>query len=141
MGEDGNIVIPPKQMDRILNFDESCLSLNGSESRGGRPSAAIFYPNLPCPGAITSKSGYSLTFIGGSTASGQALPPHLQFPTSAKIEEREKMRMDIGNHLKFTNGTWGLGKLTSMPVTLGVNEKGGMDEEEFEKFLRNSFAI
>jgi len=44
---DGNIEIPIDQLARILNLDESCLSLDGSkERRGGRPSSSLFDPNL-----------------------------------------------------------------------------------------------
>ncbi len=32
---DGDIHIPDDQLGRIINFDETCLSLDGSGSRGG----------------------------------------------------------------------------------------------------------
>ena len=39
---DGHIEIPDDQLARILNFDETCLSLDGSGSAaGGRPSAIL----------------------------------------------------------------------------------------------------
>ena len=74
-----------------MNLDESCLSLNGNEIRGGRPSVVFSDPNLPNPGKTVSKSSVSLTFIGGSNALGEALPPHLQFSTSADTSERENI--------------------------------------------------
>ena len=34
--DNGKVIIPPEQMKRVLNFDESCLSLDsGTGRRGG----------------------------------------------------------------------------------------------------------
>ena len=41
--EDDKLIIPEEQLGKILNVDESCLSMDGSKGeRGGRPSA-VFY--------------------------------------------------------------------------------------------------
>ena len=74
--DQGRIYIPDDKLSRILNLDEICLSINGNERRGGRPSVVFYDPNLPNPGKMVSKSSVSLTFIGGSNALGEALPPH-----------------------------------------------------------------
>ena len=50
----GKIDIPYNKLSRILNLDESCLSLNGNEIRGGRPSVVFYDPNLPNPGKTVS---------------------------------------------------------------------------------------
>jgi len=64
---DGKVVISDDQLARILNLDETCLSLDGTrERRGGRPSSALFDQTLPCPGKTASKSSTTLTFIGGT---------------------------------------------------------------------------
>jgi len=58
MREDGakGISIPPDQLVRILNFDETALSLDGSgTSAGGRPKAVFYNPNLPLVGKATLK--------------------------------------------------------------------------------------
>jgi hypothetical protein len=45
------IAIAPDQLVRILNFDETALSLDGSvTSAGGRPKAVFYNPNLPLVG-------------------------------------------------------------------------------------------
>ena len=125
------IYIPGDQLSRILNLDKSCLSLNGNERRGGRPSVVFYDPNLPNPGNTVSKSSVILTFIGGSNALGEALPPHLQFSTSAKISKGENIRLDIACHLLHVHGRWGINRPVYKQVTMGLNEKSGMDEEEF----------
>ena len=92
----------------------------------------MFYdPNLPTPGKKVSKSSVSLTFIGGSNALGEVLPPHLQFSTSAKTSEREKIRLDIACHLLNVHGKWGMNRPVYKKVKMGLNEKGGMDVEDF----------
>ena len=76
--------IEESQLSRIINMDETCLALNGcSGNRGGKPEATFYNPNLPRTGRATGKSGKTTTMITGSTASGEALPPHFQFQTFA----------------------------------------------------------
>ena len=90
---EGNVIIPPNQLSRILNFDETCLSHDGSQgSRGGRPEVYLFDPRLPQPGNGTSKTSSMTTMITGSTAAGEALPPHFQFQTSAKSDDMQRFQ-------------------------------------------------
>ena len=80
-------VIPEHQLRNILNFDETCLSLDGSTiSRGGRPPAVSHDPRLPQVGNATGKTSQTTTMITGSNAWGEALPPHFQFMTTAQTE-------------------------------------------------------
>ena len=102
--DQGKIDIPDDKLSRILKLDKSCLLLNGNERRGGHPSVVFYDPNLPNPEKTVSKSSVSLTFIGGSNALGEARPPHLQFSTSAKTSDREKIRLDIACHLLNVHG-------------------------------------
>ena len=74
----GGTYIPEDQLHRILNVDESCLSLVGSNvQRGGHPEAHFYSPNLPQIGKGTSKCSQTTTLITGRTASGEAIPPHV----------------------------------------------------------------
>ena len=96
----------------------------------------MFYdPNLPNNVKAVSNSSVSLTFIGGSNALGEALPPHFQFSTSAKTSEHEKIRIDIACHLLNVHSKWGIHRPVYKQVTMGINEKGGMDDEEFLNIL------
>ena len=83
--EDGKLYISEELLARIINLDESCLSLDGSDDkRGGRPTISFHNPCLPDLGKCASKSSVTETFIGGSNAKVEALPPHIQLSTSAK---------------------------------------------------------
>jgi len=85
---DGEFVIPDSQLRRIINLDESNLSLDGSTAtRGGRGGAAIWDTALPMIGQPVNKSNVSLTLITGSSAFGEPLPPHFQFQTKAQNTE------------------------------------------------------
>ena len=87
-------------LSRIINLDESCLSLDGSSGRrGGRPYASLYDPALPSIGHCSTKSSVTTTIICGSSAAGEPLPPHFQFSTMAKVEEREKIKLDIFKYL------------------------------------------
>jgi hypothetical protein len=78
------ISLPPDQLKNILNFDETCLSLDGSTSkRGGCPKVILYDPRFPVVGKATSKSSLSTTMITGSNAAGHPIPLHLQFMTKS----------------------------------------------------------
>ena len=135
----GRRCIPTELLRNILNFDETCLSLDGSSiNRGGRPAAYYQDPRLPQVGISTSKSSQTTTMITGSNAWGEALPPHFQFISSAQTDEGQQIRNECVRYMQQTIGTFGLGEEKSLPVSLGMNEKGGMDEEEFAKYIRNA---
>ena len=70
----GILSSPEEQLQRILNSDESCLSMGGSKfSRGRRPRAVFCSPNLPLSGRPTGKSGLTTTFITANKLT--SLPP------------------------------------------------------------------
>ena len=139
--KDGEIEISASQLQRIINLDETCLSLDGNQGRrGGRPSVSFFDPNIPQTGKTVSKSSVTYTLICGSSAAGEALPPHFQFSTTAKTEDRQKLKLDVVAFMQKTRGTWGFESEQLMPVTMGMNEKGGMDDAELAKYLFNSIV-
>jgi len=131
--------IPHQKLRQILNLDETSLSLDGSSiNRGGRPAAYWFDPRLPQVGITTAKTAYSSTMITGSNAYGEALPPHFQFTSSAQTEEGKMITIECIRYMKKVRGEFGMGVSASFGVTIGLNEKGGMDMEEFAKYLRNA---
>ena len=137
--DSGRLYIRTELLRNILNFDETCLSLDGSSiNRGGRPAAYYHDPRLPQVGISTSKTSQTTTMITGSNAWGEALPPHFQFMTSAQTDEGQQIRNECVRYMRRTIGTFGLGEEKSLPVSLGMNEKGGMDEEEFAKYIQNA---
>lgn len=86
-------VIPKHLWGDFLNLDETCISLGGSQDgRGGRPVIVFYDPMFPVRTKATSKSALTSTIICGCLASGEALPPHFQFPTKAEAKEREQIR-------------------------------------------------
>ena len=139
--DNGNTVIPPNQLDRIFNMDESAISFDGSESvAGGRPSVTIYDPNLPRSGKPATKSAVKVTFIGGSNAAKEPLPAHYQFPTAATQEENEKLRLETAKYMMKTRGRFGHDEEKEFPATIDMNEKGGMDTVELKKLFENSYA-
>jgi len=135
----GKYILPDRQLRNIINFDETCLSLDGSSiNRGGRPAAHYHDPRLPQVGISTSKTSHTTTMITGSNAWGEALPPHFQFMTSTQTDDGKQIRNECIRYMKNVKGEFGLGEIASKPVSIGMNEKGGMDEEEFAKYIRNA---
>jgi hypothetical protein len=128
-------------MARIINFDETCCSLDGGAGiRGGRPEVMFYNPNLPQLGIKTSKTALTTTLITGSSAAGEAIPPHFQFPTTAKDEDLQKLRMEIATYAPDILCKFGMAEATYLGISFGMNEKGGMDEVEFEKYVMNSIV-
>lgn len=130
------ITIKPDQLGNILNLDESKLSLDGSSTQaGGRPASSLFSPELPSLGKCATKSSLACTIICGSTAAGEALPPHFQLPSRAQTDEAMKVQSDFFRHMVQVQGKFGHKKAEKFDCTLGLNEKGGMDSTKFEKYL------
>ncbi len=77
--------------------------------------------------------------ITGSNAYGEALPPHFQF-TSTMAKTMEGMRAPNECYLysKKVVGAFGLEGEKLWPATFGVNNKGGMDNDEFVLYLRTN---
>ena len=130
--EGGGINIPLNQLQRIINIDETALSLDGAAGRcGGRPSVLLTDPLLQASFTRTSKSSITVTMITGSSAAGEPIAPHFQFPTRAK--ENPKFNIEIARWLKKVRGKFGEDRYWGS--TIGMNEKGGMNTEEFEKYV------
>ena len=89
-------------------------------------------------GKATSKSLLSSTMIAGSNAAGEALPPHIQFAMKAQSLEAMHLDFDVVEHVPQVLGRFGCEEECAWPVSFGQNEKGGMDNIDFEKYLMNS---
>ena len=86
----------------------------------------------------TSKSSTTITQITGSSVAGEAIAaPHFQFPTKAK-PGNEKLHMNILLKLKIVDGLFGEVKVTQIPTTYRMNERGRLNEIEFEKYVRDN---
>ena len=71
-----SLFMEDSQLACILNIDEACLSLDGSQGkRGGRPTSIIDNPNLNSTGKKVTKSSATATMITGSNVLGEAIPP------------------------------------------------------------------
>ena len=73
--------------------------------------------------------------IGGSNALGEALPPHFQFSSNAASEEMVQIRTEAAFFFKRVVCKFGMKEEASLCCTIGANEKGGMDEVEFAKYV------
>ena len=140
VGDDGELTFTEEQLRRIQNIDETELALNGDTHAGGRPAVAFYDPHLPIASRSVAKSSLACTGIFGSNAAGECVPPHFQLPTSATAEEREKVRYEFLTHILDTRGRFGCEEERSWPCTIGMNEKGGMTDDEFEKYIDNSIV-
>jgi len=75
--------------------------------------------------------------ITWSNAAGEAIVPHFQFQSKAKSDDTMQLQYDVAEHMPRVVGQFGCEEERSWPVTFDQNEKGGMDEVEFEKYLLN----
>ncbi len=125
---------------RILNMDETCLSLDGSNSnRGGRPTVTYHDVCFPQLGKATSKSALSTTMMSGSSAAGEAIPPHFQFQTSATSADGEAIRIEMIRYLLAVKGIFGWGTEQDFPISNGLNSKGGiLDDNDFFEYIQKS---
>jgi hypothetical protein len=76
--------------------------------------------------------------ISGSSASGEPIPPHFQFQTAAQTAEAESIRIETIRYTLDVRGTFGHVAEQSFPISVGLNNKGGMDDDEFFEYVQNS---
>ena len=134
----GELIYFEGQTDRILNLDESEVSTDGTTKlSGGRPTSKISPTDSSIPkGATTSnKSGYSATFIGGSTVSGWPLPVHIQVKSEAQAEN-QRINVNFFKYAHSVKGVYGFRTMKEVGMTIGANPKAGMDAVEFAKYLK-----
>ena len=142
--KNGELFIPDDQLEIILNLDETSISMDGSTGkRGGRPEVLFYNLRFPLLGVSAGKSALTTTVITGSTAAGEALPPHFQFTTKATSEERQRLKVEIDQFMPKISGKFGANEKRLWPVTFGMNEMMEMNDEEFENiyYKWNSCAI
>ncbi len=73
-GTDGTVYFSELQKRRIINLDETKLSLDGSDGGiGGRPANVIIVKNQFRSGTATNKTNISSTLMCGSNAAGKYL--------------------------------------------------------------------
>ena len=97
--------------ERIFYLNETNVSLDEiSGDRSGLPKTTFYDPNLSCTGNSQSKISDIFTVIFGSNALGQPFPPHLQLETTAKIQERIKIRLDVLEHIPNIYADYGDGR-------------------------------
>jgi hypothetical protein len=68
------------------------------------------------------------------------VPIYWQLPTAATVEECEKLWFEFLTHVCNTCGRFGCDKERVWPCMIGLNEKGGMNNEEFDKYIDNSIV-
>ncbi len=69
------------------------------------------------------------------------MPPHFQLPTAATAVERERVRFDFFVHIKKTCAQFGYNKVKERPCGFGTNKKGGMNDVEFDKYIKNVIML
>ncbi len=76
-----------------------------------------------------------LMLITGSTSAGEVLSPHIQFSTTAKSEVHEHVCLETFKFMKNVRVQFGCNEVKTFPYTFGLNEKGGINKKEFQKYL------
>ncbi len=123
----------------IGNVNKMEISINGSQTRAdGRLAVSFHDPQLPLTSRAVAKSSLACTTIYGSNAAGECIPPHWQLSMCATAKEREKLRFEFLSHILYTHGRFDYEEERSWPAMIGINEKGGMADNEFEEYIKNS---
>ena len=139
LGHEGELFFHPNQLERIINLDETEFSTDGTSKNSGGRSVTKYGPGtgglIPAGCDRTNKSGYSATFIAGSNVAGWPLPGHLQMKSDAK-NENKKIDKKLFLHAMLLSGVLENDELIERDITVNCNEKSGMDNEEFSKYIQ-----
>ena len=134
----GNVVSEitflPGMAERIVNLDETPVTLDDDGKKGGRPSSVLSTKGIPRTGTAKYKGDSTGTAILAVNAAG-GVTFHMQLPSIAKVDnQRCPLSYLLG--LPKGRGKFGFGTFKQdIPFTFGINEKGGMDSIEFRKYL------
>jgi len=135
----GEIFFYEGQLHRVVNLDETDGSLDDATgNKGGRPPVIFSNPDLPNGAVAANKSGYSSTVICGSNAAGEALPPHFQLKTMSQSDSTQKLSVDWFVHAVDVRGKFGLESEQVLRTTFGMNERGGMNAIELDKYIKKA---
>ena len=75
----------------------------------------------------------------GSNMAGWPIPPHFQLVSEAK-DENARLDTVFLKHMKDVRGVFGGSEIKERGGTIGSNPKGGMDSNEFEKYLMTNIS-
>jgi hypothetical protein len=135
----GELLFDIEMMKLILNLYETCMSLDrGNGNRGGRPTVTYYGVCFPQLGKATSKLALTTTMIGESNAVGKPIPPHFQFKTSAQTPDANHFVSSVSVTCSMCNRRSVTKRFQSFPISLGLYNKGGMDDVEFFEYLQKS---
>eukprot|EP00536_Pseudo-nitzschia_multiseries_P018653 jgi/Psemu1/56621/gm1.56621_g len=143
-GHEGELYFPPEQLQRIINVDETGLSLDTTTTKsGGRP-VTQYGPSsrdLPVGARRANKSSHRITLLCGSCASGDPIPPHFQLKSMAKDDSNKRIQDSFLEELEHHSviGTWGFNEPTKRWTTVNCNASAGMDGTEFTKVVKDAY--
>jgi hypothetical protein len=132
----GLIFLAGKKKD-LGNIDESGVAPNEKGAQGGRGSVVFFNTKYSRAGSSMVKSDQTGTLVMGANGANEPFPPHLQFCSAAKSDERQTLEESAIPPAAYVYGKWGLDEAKDMACTFGLNEKGGMDANHFAKMILN----
>ncbi|MGH7954904.1 MAG: hypothetical protein ACREOZ_02970, partial [Gloeomargaritales cyanobacterium] len=133
---EGGVYFPEEQKKRIINMDETSLSLDGSDGlRGGRPAYSITVRGQSRPGTPTNKSSVSSTLMCGSNAAGEPLPLNICFSSDAQEEENYQVKASWIQGLPQVSVRFGHVYPITCSATVTVNTKGGTDSRVLKQLL------
>lgn len=122
-------------MRRILNLDETCVSLDGSQGRsGGRPGHVLVVKGLKRSGTSTNKGGGTATVVAGSNAASEPLPLGLVLPTDAQDAENIELPGAVIHGLPKVEAQFGHDSVRTFGPIVMSNEKGGMNSKMFRDY-------
>jgi len=130
------ITFSEEQKRRIINIDETNLSLDGSDGgRGGRPACTITMKHCNRPGTAQNKTSLSSSLMCGSNAAGEAMPLHIMFSSDAKEADNYAVNAAWIVSLPRVKGTFGHQEEKVFPASVTTNEKGGTDGRVLRQLL------
>lgn len=139
--ENGSVVFFDGQKRRIINIDETDLSLDRTDGKGGGRQAVVRVdPLLPNGAERKNKSSDHCTMLTGSNAAGEPIPPHAQFKSTAQARN-QKIDTTGWKYLQYVCGQYGHQQRARFLPTVAMNEKGGMNADALFSYFKENLAL
>ena len=129
------------QGHRIANIDESGMVLDDTSSgKGGRPAAVFYNPRLSKEAIHAAhKNSFHCTLLAGTFASGEKIPEHFQLPSDCQDPATMGIYSDFIINMVDTWGQFLFDEYGEFSNSYSSNKKGGMNKEEFGKWIDKNF--
>ena len=120
---------------RIINMDETHHDLSVTGDKGGSRAVSYHNPSYQRGAVRGVKSARHVTGVYATNAAGEALPPFYIYDSSAKSDEKFRVKVSWLEGLPSVSGRYGCPTLVQSDSFYAVRPRGSMDDTLLNHYI------